>query len=81
MKGVTRLTTVVIEGTWEELVARSAEFSGHRFRLTRLDTPEPEELTDEEFERLMDELGEIGRNVPVDPNETYSREMIYADHD
>lgn len=29
----------------------------------------------------MDEFSDIGRNVPVDPKERYSHEVIYADHD
>ena len=73
----------IVEGKWEELLAHSADFAGHRVRLIFLDVPQSTlpPLSDEEFERLLDELGEVGGDIIIDPNETHSRETIYFDHD
>ncbi len=41
-----------------------------------------EQASLEEFEAAMDELAELGAHLPPpDPDETYSRETIYAEHD
>jgi hypothetical protein len=76
----------VLEGTWEEIALHAQELSGRRLRVIVL----PEEsngaapgnaLSEEEEERLLDELARIGKDVPVHREETYSRETIYGDHD
>jgi hypothetical protein len=39
-------------------------------------------LTQQEEERFLDELAELGRNIPVSPTgETYSRTTIYVGRD
>jgi hypothetical protein len=59
----------VIEGTWEEVAKRAAEFAGRHVRIIVLNTrPAPLPSTS---------------NAPPGPNgedEAYSLETIYADH-
>lgn len=63
----------------EKLQSESASDNGHTG--TRL-PPQPSPLSDEEHERLLDELAAIGDDIPpTDESITYSREDIYFDHD
>ena len=73
--------TATIEGTWEEIAARSKEFAGHRVRLTFLDAPHADELTDEEYKRLLDDFSVNESSLPVLPEEANSREWIYGERD
>ena len=43
--------------------------------------PTGPKVSPEEFERAMDELAQIGKDVPYDPTIKYDREDIYFDHD
>lgn len=76
------MATRALEGTWEELVTRHAkELAGHKVRVLVLDQPAEKGTEDphlEESERLLDELAQVGKDAPVHPQETYSRETIYA---
>ncbi len=38
-------------------------------------------LSDEEFEAWLDEMATYSDQIPPMPGETFSREMIYRDHD
>ena len=38
-------------------------------------------LSDEEWERLADELATAGKSLPAVPTEDFFRANIYADHD
>jgi hypothetical protein len=78
-------------GTAEELEPLLKQQPKQRFRLIpiteeerleSLPTPQvQEELSPEEEERLLDELAEQGKHLPILPPEANSREWIYQDRD
>jgi hypothetical protein len=82
----------VLEGTWEEIGPKAQEI-GRRYGRRRLklillsEDPEPAAkpelpkptLSPEESIRVLDELAESNRNLPVLPPEAFSRESIYED--
>lgn len=81
----------ILEGTGEELQRHLQQHPTERFRLvpmangTALEELEastrPEAISPQEEERLLDELAALGKHLPTSASgETYSREMIYADH-
>jgi hypothetical protein len=41
----------------------------------------PKQLTDEEFKASLDRLASYGKDLPKLPDDAYSRESIYQDHD
>ena len=53
-------------------IAREAETS-------RL--PEPKRLSHEEFQASLDRMAQFSDKIPSMPGQTFSREMIYQDHD
>lgn len=84
----------VIEGTWEEVQEETArlarEHVGERVRLIVLpepravwaqtvEAPAGRRLSAEEKIRLLDELAERNRDLPVLPPEAFERESLYDD--
>lgn len=57
-------TPIIVEGTWNDLVARSAEYAGHRLRLIVL---EPIEDEDQGFVPIEERLAALA--AEVDPSE------------
>jgi hypothetical protein len=43
--------------------------------------PEPKRLSDEEFQAVLDRMAQFSDKIPAMPGDTFSREMIYQDHD
>jgi hypothetical protein len=43
--------------------------------------PEPKRLSHEEFQASLDRMAQFSDKIPPMPGETFSREMIYQDHD
>ena len=41
----------------------------------------PRKATPEEIEAMLDELAEMGKDLPHLPSSAFSRESIYQDHD
>jgi hypothetical protein len=41
----------------------------------------PKQLSDEEFKASLDRLASYGKGLPKLPEDAYSRESIYQDHD
>jgi hypothetical protein len=50
-----------IEGTWEEIAARAAEFAGHRVRLTVFPNEEDETQREERKRRMLAAIEEMQR--------------------
>lgn len=71
----------VIEGPWDEIARRGAELAGKRVRLTVLEEPPPAGVSLDEQERILDELAARFAHLPPLPEEAFSRESIYQDHD
>ena len=79
----------IVEGTSEELQNLLQQHPNERFRLIRISSgtsfktlTEQNEISPDEEARLLDELAALGKYLPASPaGETFSREMIYADHD
>lgn len=71
----------ILEGTWEELAMHSDEFQGRKLRLIVLTEDQATSPSLEESEELLDELAALGNGAPAFPDETYSRERLYLDHD
>ena len=72
------LNSFVQRAVEEKLQSEHAQSNGHALPLP---LPRPITLSDEEHERLLDELAAIGDDLPVLPPEANSREWIYGDHD
>jgi len=43
--------------------------------------PQPKKLSPEEFDSWLAEFTQFSSQIPPMPGETFSREMIYQDHD
>ena len=43
--------------------------------------PEPKRLSHEEFQASLDRMAQFSDKIPPMPDATFSREMIYQDHD
>jgi hypothetical protein len=43
--------------------------------------PEPKRLSHEEFQASLDRMAQFSDKIPAMPGQTFSREMIYQDHD
>ena len=43
--------------------------------------PTPKHLSDEEFKAALDSIAQFAHEIPAMPNETFSRQMVYQDHD
>jgi hypothetical protein len=43
--------------------------------------PEPKRFSHEEFQAALDRMAQFSDKIPPMPGETFSREMIYQDHD
>jgi hypothetical protein len=43
--------------------------------------PTPKRLSDGEFRTALDSIAQFAHKIPAMPNETFSRQMIYQDHD
>ena len=43
--------------------------------------PEPKRLSREESEAALDRMAQFSNKIPPMPGETFTREMIYQDHD
>jgi hypothetical protein len=61
-----------------EIVEQALEHEGAP-SLARL--PEPKRLSDQEFQASLDRMARFSDKIPSMPSETFSREMIYQDHD
>ena len=42
---------------------------------------EPKSLSIEEFERTLDHMAQFSHKIPILPDEAFSRESLYQDHD
>jgi hypothetical protein len=72
----------IMEGTGRELADRFKAMGPRRVRVMILpELPAPASLSLEEFEAIMDAIGEGTDDIPADPSVTYDREDIYLDHD
>lgn len=68
------------EGTWEEVSRHAGALTGKRLRVTVLgEAAEPISL--DEQERLLDELAARHSHLPAPPEDAFTRESIYAEHD
>lgn len=69
----------------EEAQARGLAVEEYAQRILERDSrprlPEPKQLSDEEFFAAIERMGQYSDKIPPMPNETFSREMIYQDHD
>lgn len=72
----------VIEGTWEEIAAQhGSELAGKIIRVTVLESaPQAEVATQAEIDAFLDAFTVDTKGLPP-PSDTYSREVLYADHD
>ena len=43
--------------------------------------PQPRKISRQEFAAALDAMAQYSNKIPVMPGETFSREMIYQDHD
>ncbi len=48
---------------------------------TPLPLPPPKQLSREEFEAALDAMAEHSEKIPLLPDEAFSRESLYQDHD
>ena len=72
-----------IEGLWEEVRGRDAELARKHVRVQVMDEPDApgkRPLSPAESIRLLNELAERSRGLPVLPPEAFERESIYEDY-
>lgn len=82
--------TINIKPEVEAELARQAEVRGMDVpayaaklleQVTRLPQPEIDERELEEFEKALDRIAQFSEKIPALPDEAFSRESLYRDHD
>jgi hypothetical protein len=64
-----------------EIVEQALAGIGHQAAPSPVRLPEPKRLSHEEFQASLDRMAQFSNKIPPMPGQTFSREMIYQDHD
>ena len=64
-----------------EIVEQALVGIEHQAAPSPVRLPEPKRLSHEEFQASLDRMAQFSNKIPPMPGQTFSREMIYQDHD
>jgi hypothetical protein len=64
-----------------EIVEQALAGIDHEVAPSPAGLPEPKRLSHEELQTSLDRMAQFSDKIPAMPGETFSREMIYQDHD